>query len=659
MEHRHRRRHSSSKASRRLRRIGKAIRWRFLLITFITMLVVGVVGGGVLITDSINRMNSSWTGLNRVLTTLNTKPGTELTLTDFNRLQTSLNDMSLSLASMRRTTDPLRPLAALNNDAAVSLEALQVAQDLIRATQDMLTGLQPTLFFLVAGDTEEAVVAQISSGERVAELLTIGRGRFTSANAHLQAAQARLGRLDLSEVSPDVLLNIEDLAAFHDQIQSINTLLIEAPDLLTMALGLDTARNYLILSQNNDELRPSGGYVSTYGWMTVRNGRISNYSYSPTTATSPYPPSNNLDMPFAVPEWWIQYREPIYAAWDGSWFVDFPATAEMARWYYNAGSNPQSPIDGVIAIDIVGFEYILKVLGSVRMPDYDVVITPNNFREKVYDIRAFGEGEQAHKRFVADLYQQIFSDWQEIDQQKSGDLLGALLQAIQEKHIMLHFADERLNAAVDMMGWSGAQVPALDHDYLLVADANLGNKSNRSIIRQLTYDVEIQPDGSLRSRATVAYDYPASIADQDPAIDPDYHGPLNYNNLMQVFVPRGAELEETGNITSRIHEVETDTHNVFVSRVEIPYNSGERFQFDYTSPPLISSVGTYKQYRLLLQKQPGTRGEAATVQVILPSSAEIISTTPAAAASYRLDQLILVFRVQLTGDQWISVIYDE
>jgi hypothetical protein len=659
MEHRHRRRHSSSKASRRLRRIGKAIRWRFLLITFITMLVVGVVGGGVLITDSINRMNSSWTGLNRVLTTLNTKPGTELTLTDFNRLQTSLNDMSLSLASMRRTTDPLRPLAALNNDAAVSLEALQVAQDLIRATQDVLTGLQPTLFFLVAGDSEEAVVAQISSGERVAELLTIGRGRFTSANAHLQAAQARLARLDLSQVSPGVLLNIEDLAAFHDQIQSINTLLIEAPELLTMALGLDTARNYLILSQNNDELRPSGGYVSTYGWMTVRNGRISNYSYSPTTATSPYPPSNNIDVPFTVPEWWIQYREPIYAAWDGSWFVDFPATAEMARWYYNAGSNPQSPVDGVIAIDIVGFEYILKVLGSVRMPDYDVVITPNNFREKVYDIRAFGEGEQAHKRFVADLYQQIFSDWQDIDQQKSGDLLGALLQAIQEKHIMLHFADERLNEAVDRMGWSGAQVPALDHDYLLVADANLGNKSNRSIIRQLTYDVEVQPDGSLRSRATVSYDYPASIAEQDPAIDPVYHGPLNYNNLMQVFVPRGAELQETGNITSRIHEIETDTHNVFVSRVEIPYNSGERFQFDYTSPPLIGSVGTYKQYRLLLQKQPGMRGEAATVQVILPSSAEIISTTPEAAATYRLDQLILVFRVQLTGDQWINIIYDE
>jgi hypothetical protein len=128
---------------------------------------------------------------------------------------------------------------------------------------------------------------------------------------------------------------------------------------------------------------------------------------------------------------------------------------------------------------------------------------------------------------------------------------------------------------------------------------------------------------------------------------------------MQVFVPRGATLEETGNITSRIHNVETDSHSVFISRVQVPHNSGERFMFNYTTPPLIGTVGTYQQYRLLLQKQPGMRSEAVAVQVILPSSAEIISTTPAAAASYRLDQLILVFRVQLTGDQWINIIYDE
>src|SRR3712207_7980955 len=40
-------------------------------------------------------------------------------------------------------------------------------------------------------------------------------------------------------------------------------------------------QSYLVLAQNSDELRPSGGYISTYGWMRVRSGRVIAYDYSP------------------------------------------------------------------------------------------------------------------------------------------------------------------------------------------------------------------------------------------------------------------------------------------------------------------------------------------------------------------------------------------
>src|SRR5690606_15859649 len=123
---------------------------------------------------------------------------------------------------------------------------------------------------------------------------------------------------------------------------------------------------------------------------------------------------------------------------------------------------------------------------------------------------------------------------------------------LQEQHIMLHFADERLSNALDLLNWSGSQKPAIGHDYLMVVDANLGNKSNSSIIRQITYDVEINDDGSLNSRATVAYDYPAALAEKDPAVDPEHYGPLDYSNLLQVFVPDGSELTATTGINTRV-----------------------------------------------------------------------------------------------------------
>src|SRR5690606_14865862 len=239
--------------------------------------------------------------------------------------------------------------------------------------------------------------------------------------------------------------------------------LMNAPELLTAAMGLNEQQSYLILSQNSDELRPSGGYISTFGWMTVRNGRVTGYNYSPTTATSPNPPREDEQRQISLPDWWIRYNRPIYAAWDGSWYADFPSTADMAMWYYNKGNNPQSPVGGVIAIDIIGFEKVLAALGSVVVPGYTEVVTPENFRQVVYGIRTEGQ----HKQFISDLYQQIFNEWQNAstDPQASTRLLGEVLEAIQQNHIMFFFADAQLNEAVNLLGWSGAQQPGRNQDY--------------------------------------------------------------------------------------------------------------------------------------------------------------------------------------------------
>lgn len=641
------------------RRLGLRVKLGNLLIIVAAVLVVLAVAAATLVTDANNRVQSSITGLNRVLASFYNRPSTELTLSDFERLQANVNELVRTLASAKQQLFFLQPIASANRDIETTLTTLDAAQSLSLAAREMLTGLQPTLFFLVSGEENESVIAQISSGERIVELLRIGRSQFISANNYLNTARTQINSIDLSGISPQVFLNVESLIRYYDQLVGINQTLQQAPELLTQALGISEEQSYLILSQNSDELRPSGGYISTYGWMSVRNGRIIDYSYSPTTATSPNPPSLGTGSEIAVPDWWIGYSQPIYAAWDGSWYADFPSTARMATWYYDSGFNPQSPVSGVIAIDIVGFETILEVLGSVVVPGYDQVVTTENFRQVVYDIRAFGKGETPHKRFIAALYQQIFSDWQDMsgDPQQSTRFLSALLRALQEKHIMLHMSDDALNQAIDILGWSGAQTPVSGEDYLLVADANLGNKSNRSIVRQLVYDVAIQPDGSAQSRATIAYDYSARRADADPAIDPVYHGPLDYDNLMQLFVPLGSSLTGTNNLTYEPEAVAAEDVAIFVSHVTIPYDGSERFQLSYNTGTVTTQIGDYYRYRLLIQKQPGTIADGVSVQVTLPAAAGVLRVSPEPRATYTLDQPILEFDFALASDQQIEIIY--
>lgn len=658
VEVRHRRHSRSRSRIKRLRkRLKRLVNYRILFIVVLSITTVLVVGTLALATDAINRVNASVANLNRVVETLESRPGTQLTLVDFQRFKFSIDDLLANLNRAKWQTLLLRPVGLINADIDATFLSLSIAEELALAVRDVLTGLEPTLFYMVSGDDTERATVQISSGERIIELLRIGKPLFVSADEHLKKASSRLARFDYSNVSPSLLLNMLSLDRYRLQFTTINDWLLTAPDPLALALGLNEPQTYLILSQNSDELRPSGGYISTYGWLTVRNGRITDYNYSPTTTRSPNAPDE--ESPFAVPDWWISYGEPIYAAWDGSWYADFSKTAEMASWYYNAGNNPGSPVSGVIGIDIVGFEYILNAIGEVTVPEYNVKVNKDNFRQVVYDIRAYGEEELAHKQFVAALYQQIFSDWQTLsrDQAKSAELLGATIQALQEKHLMLYIQDAELNRAVQLLGWAGIQTPATSHDYLMAVDANLGNKSNHSIIRQLTYDVEITADGSLRSRATIAYDYPRSLAEQDPAVNPEFHGPLDYNNLLQVFTPASTQL--TAFDKGDVALIEMETHTIFVTQVEIPYDSGGRYQFTYETASVVENLGPYRRYRLLLQKQPGMIAEIANVQVSLPPDATVVNTTPAAVASYNLNRPIIEFRQVLAGDQWIEIIYRD
>ena len=653
------RRRSSRKPSwqRRIRKRFNRLKLRNVLLVLASIVAVIVVGGTALVLNTSSRAEAALDNLGRIMSTIQGRPGTDLTLMDFARLNTGLNEVAGALSSAERFASIVRPLAPLNGGLDGTLSVLDAAGEMTQAARSMLTGLEPVLTFLVAGADDQTITTNISSGQRVVDLLRLGRGQFASAAENLSAARAALDGMNPAALPSNLVLTAQSARSYLEQLENINQVLLDSPDLLTQALGLGAETSILVLAQNNDELRPSGGYLSTYGWLTLRNGRITNYSFSPTTATSPNPPSAD-GPPVAVPTWWIGYGEPIYAAWDGSWYADFPSTAEMAMWYYNSGGNPQSPVSAVLSIDVAGFEEILKALGSVTLPAYDVVVTPDNFRDVVYDIRAFGQGETPHKQFVAALYRQILSDWQQTTTPEANNrLLGGLLSALQQKHIMLYFADPRLNEAIGLLGWAGAQNMTTGHDYVLDADANLGNKSNRSVIRQSTYDVTLGADGTLASRLRISYDYSARVASADPAVDEEHHGPLDYRNLQQVFVPANSALEASSGFSAEPLVLPGDAHTLLVSRFQIPYDSSESFEYAYSVPDAIEELGTALRYRLLIQRQPGMMNEAVSVQVQLPPGASVLSVSPEPAARYTLEQQILEFQFVLQTDQWIEIVY--
>jgi hypothetical protein len=169
--------------------------------------------------------------------------------------------------------------------------------------------------------------------------------------------------------------------------------------------------------------------------------------------------------------------------------------------------------------------------------------------------------------------------------------------------------------------------------------------------------VRIQPDGSFVNRATLTYDYAAVVAENDPAVNAAYHGPLDYRSLLQVFLPAGSALLDTVNFPIEPLQVPGPDHMRLVTRLSIPYDSSSSFQMDYSAPIRVETFGDYQRYRLLVQKQPGTLGEVVDLQIALPPGAQAVSVTPEAIATYDLDRPILEFRLRLTTDQWVDIVY--
>lgn len=652
----HRRRHRS-KRMRQFQRWFGFVRWRIILLVIVVALVIVGAGGLVLVTNAFNRLEQSQNGLNRVLDSLNNKPADQWTFADFERLQSSVQDLLGSLEQAESRTFFLRPVKQVDGDLEATFGAIDTAQEVSLGVDTMLTGLQPTLFFLTEGQ-EDAGVTQISSGERVIELLELGRSNFLTANQHFDSARTMLDSFEKAKISPDLLLILEEIDRYQQQAKDINSVLLNAPDLLRTALGMNGTQTYLILSQNNDEIRPSGGYISTYGWMTIRNSRVVEFDYRPTTISTPNPPPANLADTLQVPAWWIHYQDcPVCLAWDGSWYADFPSTAALAAWYYDNGNNPEAPVDGVIALDIDGLQLMLEGLGTVDVPGFEEEVDSANFREVIYDIRATEAGE-AHKQFLAALYREVLAAWQSTDPSRKSDVLGAQLRALREKHMMLYFTDDNLNQALDILGWSGQQNDPAGHDYLMIADANVGaSKSNRSIIRDTTYDVEILADGTLNSRATINYNFSDAVASADPAVRPENYRVIDYFNQMQVFVPLGSQLGNTANTTGTVVQDQTDHHSIFTALIWVDYDSSQRVQYAYTTPMLVEQFGDYYRYRLLIQKQPGMQTERVSVQVRLPRGASTVDVIPDPLQAYTLEQPILEFRLDLERDKWIEIIY--
>src|SRR5215216_4178409 len=97
----HQRRRRRSSWAHRIRRRILRIHWTKVLLVLVAIGAVGVVTALAVLVDSANRVQSSITSFQRFVNSLSEQTGTEMTMLDFERLDSSVNDLSSSLTVIR------------------------------------------------------------------------------------------------------------------------------------------------------------------------------------------------------------------------------------------------------------------------------------------------------------------------------------------------------------------------------------------------------------------------------------------------------------------------------------------------------------------------------------------------------------------------------
>lgn len=360
-------------------------------------------------------------------------------------------------------------------------------------------------------------------------------------------------------------------------------------------------KTFLLLFQNNLELRPGGGFIGAFGILKIKNGRvqlIETHDLSNFDIEVP----ENIEPPYPMKE--IGYVDH-WKLRDSNWSPDFPINALKAESLYHLGGGKER-IDGVIGITANVLTSLLAVTGPVEIEGYPGAYDSENAILKLeYQVeKAFDEQgieREERKSIMGDLARAIMQRAHSLSLQEKKKLVDILLGDLQKKDIQLYFTDSKIQDVIENAKWAGKIDEDWNKDYLMTIDANLGSfKSDYYVRRSLAYTIDLSKDEPL-ANLKITYVHTAKQMDWMT------RGYLTY---LRVYVPQGAKFSETKNFDGAVSGEEFGK-KYFGALVKVPLDSTKTVEINYTLPQDAAN-----DYGLLIQKQAGLSGVPVSVHVI-------------------------------------------
>jgi hypothetical protein len=604
-----------------------------------------------------------------------------LTRIDPDDAESLVFDIHRDVEILNRHLGPILPLAAkfhwlpeIGPVLSVGPELMTMADAGSDSAYYAMKGMKPALSILQEDE--------LTGGEKIHLLLTTidnaESDLVQSSNAFYRLLEAR-NKIDNVD---DLPWRIRTLFERFDQELPLAVAGFKIASILPDIMGLGDQKKYLLIAQNEDELRPTGGFISGAGLLEINDGEISSLTfedgnYIDDLENKPYDPPPRPLQDFMLSELFL-FR-------DANFWPDFPTSAEQAMALYSY--SREVPLDGAIAIDQNFLIFLLQAVGPIYSSDLDLQVNAQNLIDA---LRSEWEPENSDDRnwlrtrkdFMGPLANalmiKLVSDFGSLDLL---NLANSLLSAADQRHLQIYVQDPNTAAILADLGWNGQQFLNDTSDYLQVIDTNMGfNKVNAVVDREIDYKVKLNEDGSAEAVVTISYSHDGLPGEEEcqqglHAYDPSritYSVMVNdcYWNYLRVYTPGESSL-----ISASSHPIAADLllanqpwDGVLISSSNSSdlFTSYETFLIIQPGEVIATIIeyglpkGTLEKteegfrYSLLVQKQAGTTANSLGVKVTAPPGLTLLSSSPE-PDNIHGDELY--FETSLITDQKIVLLF--
>lgn len=487
----------------------------------------------------------------------------------------------------------------------------QAGVEELKAATIVLNGLAPYKAELGFNGTPQAGTNRVKQGLNI---LVRTLPNLDKVEPNLKKASEAVKNIDTSKY-PTMVHGIalqSDLEAAKNFIIGADIAATSGKPALQIApsaLGEDSPKNYLMLFQNDKEIRATGGFLTAYATMKVDKGELSS-----TTSDDIYRLDERLLQtcvnkvcPLTPPAPIARYLPEVdgkprktWSMRDSNLSPDIPTSAkEFERMYSLLGGG--LPFDGIVYIDSQVVEKLIEVTGPIDVygTNYSAALDKRcNCPNVIYELENYAEiaakGAQDRKAILGVLMQQMLAKLIGADVAKLPLFMNAVVDLANSKHIMFYMHDAPTEQAISALNWTG-EIKSYDGDYLHINDSNFaGGKSNLYVDQTVTQDISVK-NGQIDKKITIEYKNPQKFDTWLNGINRDY---------VRFYVPKGSKLvnskgSEPGSPVTTIEDLDKTVFEAFVT--VRPQNS-RILQIEYTVP--YNPNGNYK---LLVQKQPGAK----------------------------------------------------